>query len=91
MDESFAREKEIEGLIAEVERLREEHKEEIFEETSFTFAELLSRCNNGFISISDEVFEVWKSSSDRKAVEEMFRLFTDMDFLEYLEDEKNSW
>lgn len=51
-----------------------------------TFAELIDLCGDtGFIYLAPEVFNIWERSSDRKSIEDLFCLFTDMSMQEYLE------
>ena len=35
--------------------------------------------------IAQDIFNIWRNSSDKKAVEQMFFEFTDMEFKDFLE------
>lgn len=74
-------------LLLKVEDLNEEIMSivSVIEDSDTILAELLDEVDFHFPGISTDIFEIWKKSSDKKAVEEIFYEFTDMEFETYLE------
>ena len=48
-------------------------------------ADMVEKCSFEGTGFAIDVFNIWKASSDKKAVEEMFFEFTGVEFGEYLE------
>ena len=76
-----------EKVIEEVERLNENTLGIIGEivDSDTILVDLMENCDYKFFGFSQDIFEIWKSSIDKDAVERMFYEFTDMEFEEYLE------
>ena len=74
-------------LLLKVEELNEEIMSivSVIEDSDTILAELLDEVDFHFPGISTDIFEIWKKSSDKKSVEEIFYEFTDIKFETYLE------
>ena len=49
---------------------------------------LISQSDHGFSGFAQNIFNIWKDSSDKKAVEDMFFEFTDIEFKKFLKNAK---
>lgn len=75
----------IERLIEEVERLNANTPDGIIVDGDTILADLIENVDFKFNGLSQDIFNIWKEAKDKKAVEQMFFEFTDMEFDEYLE------
>lgn len=72
-------------MIKEVEKLNNNTPDrKIFIDADTILADLVQNCDYEFIGFAQDIFNIWKESSDKKAVEQMFYEFTDMEFDDYL-------
>lgn len=74
-------------LLSKVEELNEEMISivGIIEDSDTILADLLEEVDFHFSGFSQDIFEIWKKSNDKKSVEAMFYEFTDVEFETYLE------
>lgn len=72
-------------LIEEVEKLNANTPNGVIVDSDTILVDLIENCDHEFSGISQDIFNIWKQSSDKKSVEQMFYEFTDMEFVEYLE------
>lgn len=47
--------------------------------------DLVESCDMEIVDLSQDIFDIWKNSTDKEAVEKLFYTFTDVEFIEYLE------
>ena len=75
----------IEKLIKEVELLNASTPDGIVVDSDTILADLIERVDVQFNGFSQDIFDIWKKSNDKKSVEQMFFEFTDIEFEQYLE------
>lgn len=75
----------IESMIEEVEQLNANTPDGIVVDGDTILADLIKDVDFEFNGLSQDIFNIWKKSNDKKAVEQMFFEFTDMEFDKYLE------
>lgn len=75
----------IESMIEEVEQLNANTPDGIVVDGDTILADLIKDVDFEFNGLSQDIFNIWKKSNDKKAVEQMFFEFTDMKFDKYLE------
>lgn len=96
MELDSAKGQNIEKLLAEVEKLNDNTPVgcirdadtilvDLIEENDFEFFGFAHDKGSATIKGAGTIFNIWKNSSDKEAVEQMFYEFTDMSFKEYLE------
>ena len=73
-----------EDLVNQVEELNANTPDGIIRDGDTILVDLLRDCDFTFSGISQDIFNIWKESSDKKAVEQMFYEFTDTEFSDYL-------
>ena len=72
------------NLVEQVEALNASTPEGMIVDSDTILVDLLDNCDFEFTGISQDIFNIWKNSTDKKAVEAMFYEFTDMEFHDYL-------
>lgn len=73
-----------EEIIKEVEELNNNILEGQIIDADTILVDLVQNCNHEFTGFAQDIFNIWKESSDKKAVEQMFYEFTDIEFDCYL-------
>jgi len=71
--------------IAQAERLYNSTPNGVIVDADTILFDLLEKANHEFSGIALDVFGIWKESSDKSSVEQMFFEFTDVEFADYLE------
>lgn len=77
-------EKWTEEMIKEVEKLNNNTPEGQIVDADTILVDLVENYNHDFTGFAQDIFNIWKRSKDKKAVEQMFCEFTDMKFDRYL-------
>lgn len=75
-----------EKMINEVEKLNKKAGElfGLIRDADTILVDLITDCDYQFSGFAQDIFNIWKESSDKKAVEQMFYEFTGMNFVHYL-------
>lgn len=75
-----------EKMINEVEKLNKKAGElfGLIRDADTILVDLIMDCDYQFSGFAQDIFNIWKESSDKKAVEQMFYEFTGMNFVHYL-------
>lgn len=71
-------------LVEEVEMLHNNTPSGMIMDADTILLDLIDQCDFEFSGLAQDIFDTWKASIDKKAVERMFYLFTDMEFEKYL-------
>ena len=75
----------MEKLLTEVEELNNSTPSGCIRDADTILVDLINKTDFEFSGFAQDIFNIWKNSSDKEAVEQMFYEFTDMSFKEYLE------
>ena len=75
----------MEELLKEVEELNENTPFGFIKDADTILNDIIDETDYVFDGIAQDIFNIWRNSSDKKAVEQMFFEFTDMEFKDYLE------
>lgn len=75
----------MEELLKEVEELNENTPFGFIKDADTILNDIIDETDYEFDGIAQDIFNIWRNSSDRKAVEQMFFEFTEMEFKDYLE------
>lgn len=78
--------KNVRKSIKEIEKLQENTPEGRIVDADTILVDYISVCDYEFPGFAQDIFNIWKKSKDKKAVEEMFYEFTDTDFETYLDE-----
>lgn len=73
-----------EDMLKEVEQLNKNTPDGQIMDADTILVDLLQDCDHEFTGFAQDIFNIWKNSTDKKAVEQMFYEFTDMEFDRYL-------
>ena len=73
-----------EEMIEEVETLHNSTPDGVIHDADTILVDLIEQCDHEFTGFAQDIFNIWKNSTDKKAVEQMFYEFTDMEFDRYL-------
>lgn len=71
-------------MIQEVEKLHNNTPDGVIHDADTILVDLIEQCDYEFTGLAQDIFNIWKNSTDKKAVEQMFYEFTDMEFDRYL-------
>ena len=71
-------------MIKEVEELNDNTPEGIIRDADTILLDLIGECDYEFSGFAQDIFNIWKNSTDKQAVEQMFYEFTSMEFVDYL-------
>ena len=85
MELDSAESQNMEKLLAEVEKLNDNTPVGCIRDADTILVDLIEENDFEFFGFAHDIFNIWKNSSDKEAVEQMFYEFTDMSFKEYLE------
>lgn len=75
----------IADMIKEIEQLNSNTPEGQIIDSDTILVDLIENNDFCFSGFSQDIFNIWKNSKDKKAVEEMFLEFTDVEFNDFLE------
>lgn len=75
----------MEELLKEVEELNDNTPFGFIKDADTILCDIIEDTDYEFSGIAQDIFNIWRNSSDRKAVEQMFFEFTEMEFKDYLE------
>lgn len=70
--------------IEEVEELNHKTPDGQIVDADTILADVIAQCDYEFSGLAQDIFNIWKNSSDKKAVEDMFFELTDVEFKEFL-------
>lgn len=73
-----------EEMIKEVEELNSNILEGKIIDVDTILEDLVQNADHEFTGFAQDIFNIWKESTDKKAVEQMFYEFTDIEFDQYL-------
>ncbi len=74
----------MEKLLKEVEKLNTNTPDGVVVDADTILVDVIQKNDFEITGIAQDIFNIWRNSSDRKAVEQMFFEFTDMEFKDYL-------
>lgn len=75
----------MEELLKEVEELNANTPNGMITDADTILVNLIDKNDFEITGIAQDIFNIWKNSSDKNAVEQMFFEFTDTEFKDYLE------
>ena len=75
----------MEKLLKEVEELNNNTQDGWIIDADTILVDIIQENDFEINGIAQDIFNIWRNSSDRKAVEQMFFEFTNMEFKDYLE------
>ena len=84
----------MEKLLKEVEELNYNTPDGVIRDADTIIIDAIQKNDFEITGIAQDIFNIWRNSSDKKAVEQMFFEFTDMEFKDFLEkckDEITRW
>lgn len=77
--------KNIANMIEQVEELNDNTPDGIIVDADTILVDLIRNCDYEFSGFAQDIFNIWKNSSDKTAVARMFYEFTGVEFEDYLE------
>ena len=75
----------MEKLLKEVEKLNANTPDGVVVDADTILVDMVQENDFEITGIAQDIFNIWRNSSDKKAVEQMFFEFTDMEFKDFLE------
>ena len=72
-------------MIKEVETLCRNTPDGVIHDADTILADLIEEVENEVSGTAQEIFDIWKNSSDKDSVSQMFYAFTGMEFDRYLQ------
>lgn len=85
VNEPIDEDNDIKQMIIEVENLNNNTPNGLIKDADTILGDILSECDYDITGIAQCIFNLWKTSYDQRAVEQMFYLFTDMELADFLE------
>ena len=76
--------KNISALLSEVEKLSQNTPNGRIIDSDTILADIMDDADFQISGISQDIFNIWKNSNDKKAVEDLFEIFTEVKFEHYL-------
>lgn len=74
----------IEKMINDVEELNNHTPNGQIVDADTILMDLIDDCDYQINGLAQSIFDIWKKSTDKESVEELFYTFTDMRFEDYL-------
>lgn len=75
----------MEKLLKEVEELNNNTTDGWIKDADTILADIVQENDFEITGIAQDIFNIWRNSSDKEAVEQIFFEFTDMEFKDFLE------
>lgn len=75
----------MEKLLKEVEELNNNTTDGWIKDADTILADIVQENDFEITGIAQDIFNIWRNSSDKEAVEQIFFKFTDMEFKDFLE------
>ena len=75
----------MEKLLKEVEELNNNTPDVWIKDADTILADIVQENDFEITGIAQDIFNIWRNSSDKEAVEQIFFEFTDMEFKDFLE------
>lgn len=75
----------MEKLLKEVEELNNNTTDGWIKDADTILADIVQENDFEITGIAQDIFNIWRNSSDKGAVEQIFFEFTDMEFKDFLE------
>jgi len=75
----------LEESVQKLEQLQKNTPDGKIIDADTILCDMIEQCDFEISGISLDIMNIWKNSTDKKAVEDMFYTFTDIKFKEYLE------
>ena len=75
----------MEKLLKEVEELNNNTTDGWIKDADTILADIVQENDFEITGIAQDIFNIWRNSSDKEAVEKIFFEFTDMEFKDFLE------
>ena len=75
----------MEKLLKEVEELNNNTPDGWIKDSDTILADIVQENDFEITGIAQDIFNIWRNSSDKEAVEQIFFEFTDMEFKDFLE------
>lgn len=85
MKEQTERQLMVTNLIKDVEDLNDNTLDGKIIDADTILVDVIENCDYLVSGMAQDIFNIWKNSNDKKAVEQMFYEFTDMEFEDYLQ------
>lgn len=75
----------MEKLLKEVEELNNNTPDGWIKDADTILADIVQENDFEITGIAQDIFNIWRNSSDKEVVEQIFFEFTDMEFKDFLE------
>ena len=75
----------MEKLLKEVEELNNNTPDGWIKDEDTILADIVQENDFEITGIAQDIFNIWRNSSDKEAIEQIFFEFTDMEFKDFLE------
>lgn len=71
-------------LLCEVKEMNQNTPNGQIRDADTILADLVEKCDFEITGLADNLFQIWEISTDKRSIEDMFYLFTDTSFTDYL-------